>query len=132
MIQGWMLKPIVKALFALFDAVKDLDARLKWLERADAIAMSPMRQTARHDAVWESIDIGAKQLKLLKELEEAKPSHGEHCIDIGAKQLKLLKELEEAGAKQLKLLKELEEAKPSHGEHCNCLDCRTARGGEPI
>jgi hypothetical protein len=77
----------------VIDALKDLDERLKWLERADLIAMSLMRQTARHDAVWESLNISAAQLKLLKELEEAKPSHGEHC---------------------------------------NCLDCRTARGGEPI
>lgn len=67
MIKGWMLRPIIKALFALFDAVKDIDARLKWLERADAMAMSPARRTARHDVVWENIDITAAQLREMRD-----------------------------------------------------------------
>jgi len=72
MIAGWMMRPIIKALFSLFDAVKDLDTRLKWQENPKTEG-----QCGRHDMVWEDVDLCAAGLREMRD-QRLQP-HAESC-----------------------------------------------------
>jgi hypothetical protein len=77
MIQGWMLTPIVKALFALFDAVKNLERRVRFLEHyANRMGTGSPDPSAppRHDAVWEQVEITGKQLREMEEYKYRRDS----------------------------------------------------------
>jgi hypothetical protein len=122
-----MLKPILRALFALFDAVKNLEARLRYVEEQvnrTGTGSPDAGAPCRHDAVWEDIEITGKQLRELKPRENPNPNCPE-CVEISHRQ-------DYEGTVQCICGQRHIFPHRTHGPACNCEKCRTSRGGERI
>lgn len=76
-----MLRPLVKALCAAFDALKNLEQRVLCLEEG----VEGVERYPRQDVVWEKLDHAGLEMRRLYHLPTP-PLHGQTCNCVDCKE----------------------------------------------